>query len=174
MKRIRKGIFETNSSSTHALCITKDNDNIEIPKTISINIDEFEFGWSYEEWDSAEDKIAYFILGILNISYNEGIGKGATILEEFINDLKEFGIEKIDIEGIRFYHYENQYYFESEGYVDHASELLYFIKEMMANKESLKRFLFSRDSFILGGNDNDEGYPEIKVDYDHEVYYKGN
>ena len=174
MINVRRGTFETNSSSTHSICVTKGDEALLIPNTVSVNIDEYEFGWEYEKWCYYDDKIAYFVLGILNISYNEGLGKGATMLEEFINDLKEFGVKEVDITGVRLHHYQSQYYLESDGYVDHSSDLKDFVEELMANKETLKRFLFSTDSFILGGNDNSDGYQDIKVDYDHEEYYKGN
>jgi hypothetical protein len=42
MKQIRKGVFETNSSSTHSICIAKD-DGLTIPK--SLHFDFGEFGW---------------------------------------------------------------------------------------------------------------------------------
>ena len=96
------------------------------------------------------------------------------MLKEFIKDLKDFGVEEVDINGIKLQHYNNQYYLESDGYVDHASDLDEFIDAMMSNKDSLKRFLFSTDSFVLGGNDNSDGYQDIKVTYPHEEYFKGN
>lgn len=44
MKRqIRKSVFETNSSSTHAICITKKKDNYKLPDHIDFEFGEF--GW---------------------------------------------------------------------------------------------------------------------------------
>ena len=40
--------------------------------------------------------------------------------------------------------------------------------------EMLKRYLFSDDSFILTGNDNEDGYQDIKVNYEYDEFYKGN
>ena len=36
------------------------------------------------------------------------------------------------------------------------------------------RYLFSSESFIITGNDNDDHSVDINVKYDHEEYYKGN
>lgn len=41
-KQIRRGCFETNSSSTHAICIATD-DVLNIPKDIHFGFDDF--GW---------------------------------------------------------------------------------------------------------------------------------
>ena len=43
MINIRKGLFETNSSSTHAICIGKNNHNLEIPSELTFQVGEF--GW---------------------------------------------------------------------------------------------------------------------------------
>lgn len=44
MKRqIRKSVFETNSSSTHAICITKKKDNYKLPDHIDFEFGKF--GW---------------------------------------------------------------------------------------------------------------------------------
>ena len=48
MKRqIRRGVFETNSSSTHAICIAKGDYNLS--KHIDFTIGEF--GWENNEYD---------------------------------------------------------------------------------------------------------------------------
>ena len=38
----------------------------------------------------------------------------------------------------------------------------------------LKRYLFSKDSFISTGNDNSDFGSEINVDYEYDEFYKGN
>ena len=50
MRQIRKGTFETNSSSTHSLAIPKDS--VKYPKSISFHLGEF--GWGWEEEDPAD------------------------------------------------------------------------------------------------------------------------
>ena len=76
MINFRNGVFETNSSSTHSICVTSEDKNVDVPKEVSVNINEYEFGWEYQKWNFFDDKVAYFVLGILNISYNQGLVKG--------------------------------------------------------------------------------------------------
>ena len=56
MKTIRKGIFETNSSSVHTLVIAHDNPEIPITKLyFSLG----EFGWGPELLNSVEERASY-------------------------------------------------------------------------------------------------------------------
>ena len=43
MINIRHGLFETNSSSTHAICIAKKNDGLVIPQSLDFILNDF--GW---------------------------------------------------------------------------------------------------------------------------------
>ena len=71
--------------------------------------------------------------------------------------------------------YNGHPYFEVEdGYVDHASDMKELIDAVLENEGLLKRYLFSTDSFIATGNDNEDGYPEIRVNYEYDEFYKGN
>jgi hypothetical protein len=49
-----------------------------------------------------------------------------------------------------------------------------FTDALLADEELLKRYLFSTDSFILTGNDNEDDSIDINVDYDYDEFYKGN
>lgn len=70
MKRqIRKSVFETNSSSTHAICITKKKDNYKIPKHIDFEFGEF--GWMYEEYSDTHNKASYLITAIFSFNKSE-------------------------------------------------------------------------------------------------------
>ena len=57
MKIIRKNVFETNSSSTHSISISKLNDYI-LPKEINFTFGEF--GWEFSKYTSSFDKASYF------------------------------------------------------------------------------------------------------------------
>ena len=48
------------------------------------------------------------------------------------------------------------YYSSYEGEVDHAIELKEFVDALLQDEELLKRYLFSKESFILTGNDNED------------------
>ena len=60
------------------------------------------------------------------------------------------------------------------GYVDHGGELNEFISDVCNDEDRLLRYLFSNESFIITGNDNDDEDVSICVNYPHEDYYKGN
>ena len=174
MQTIRNNVFETNSSSTHSICICKEERNLNIPNKIEIDIKKYEFGWEYAKRDQTKEKLAYLIIGIVNKSYTEGFEVGCTLLKTLMNYLGEW-IDSVHIKGIEIITYNKQTYLDSYYvYVDHASELSELIDVLLNDKEMLKRYLFSIDSFILTGNDNEEGYQDIKVDYEHDEFYKGN
>lgn len=64
--QIRMGVFETNSSSTHAICITKKKDNYKIPKHIDFEFGEF--GWECDEYSDICNKASYLITAIFSFS----------------------------------------------------------------------------------------------------------
>ena len=66
MKRqVRRGAFETNSSSTHAICITKSEYRHNSFSHIDFEIGEF--GWENDEYDSLYNKASYLITAILSL-----------------------------------------------------------------------------------------------------------
>ena len=181
MRTIREGCFETNSSSTHSICIRTDVDldKIEVVKEIEITLDdyEYEFGWERVIWYSYEEKLAYLILGILSMNYcYTTFVETASRLERLINELKEIGVEKLTLKGleVHLYHKDPVYFSHGESYVDHASEMGDLINACLRDSNRLKRFLFCTDSYIKGGNDNDDEDVDIHEDYEFEEYYKGN
>lgn len=62
MKRqIRRSCFETNSSSTHAICIAKaDVDKSSFPNHVTFT--HGDFGWENEEYWSLWSKASYFYI----------------------------------------------------------------------------------------------------------------
>jgi hypothetical protein len=134
MRQIRNGVFETNSSSTHSICISKEPVKDEnIPTYLNIRTDE-EFGWSPDCYNSPEEKAAYLctVMEWCELDAEK---------EEFLNTLKnEFHI-KIS-------------YKSKNGYVDHSGEAVALVHELLSNTDKLKRFLFNPESCIYTGNDN--------------------
>ena len=79
MKRqIRKNVFETNSSSTHAICISKNND---YKKRDYINFEIGEFGWEFDVYGDVYSKASYLITAIL--------GRDKDFADEKLSQLKE-------------------------------------------------------------------------------------
>lgn len=169
MKQIRVGVFETNSSSTHSICIATASEYSAKPK-ICFRYDKF--GWERRTINSTDNKAAYLWTGITDCFYDD-ISK----VEEMKSKIKDI-LESENIE-CEFAEYKISRYFDkdccdNDGYVDHSESLVEFINEVMGDKSLLLSYLFSPDSFIITGNDNDGYDVEIHVDYPHEEFYKGN
>jgi len=158
---IRRNVFETNSSSTHSLCVTKNN--ILDQKQESLNFSIGEFGWEENTLDSPSEKASYLYTAILVCD-----GK-MDCLESVKNALNNNGIE-YEFEEPNF---DDEYRYLNNGYIDHSGEIYDFL-DICNDEDKIMRFLFSSESFILTGNDNADSDVEINVDYDHEEYYKGN
>lgn len=161
MKQIRQGVFETNSSSTHSICIAKDVDP-ELPKRIAFRFGEF--GWECDTLRSEHEKASYLYTGLFHVGRVEGFKK-------ISETLKSKGIEVTAEEPI---YKDDSKWAENSGYVDHGDELGPFLDDVCSDEGKLLRFLFSDLSFIITGNDNDEEDVDINVSYPYDKYYKGN
>ncbi len=171
-KQVRQSVFETNSSSTHSICIAKDAE-LTIPK--SINFEFGEFGWECDTLGSIHEKASYLYTGLIANERQEDF-------DSIVKALESKGIEVEFEEPI----YENNSYTNSEGkieeykygknvgYVDHSDELDGFLNDICSDENKLMQFLFSPLSFIITSNDNGGEEPEINVAYPHDKYYKGN
>lgn len=162
MKRqIRRNCFETNSSSTHAICITKKDVNSSLlPSSILFTYGEF--GWENKTYSSVRSKAAYLYQAI-DDCYSDDEKEG------LIYKLKEI-LEKNGI----------TYYFDSDwsGYIDHPYGTTEFVEAVLSDEDKLLRYLFG-DSFIITGNDNDGVYWDEMEKHrtelvNYEVYEKSN
>jgi hypothetical protein len=173
MKRqIRQSCFETNSSSTHAICIATDT-LYDIPKTV--NFDFGDFGWQIDKLTSRQERANYLYtcLGYCNLDELK------KYIEFISNTLYKNGVEDINFESFKLCVYcwnnKTEIYFEpSDGYIDHGNETKKFVDTVCSNEKILLDYLFSDKSFILTGNDNDDCDVDIHVDYPHEEFYKYN
>lgn len=164
--KIRKSVFETNSSSTHSICIARDV-NLNTPKSIYFGFGEF--GWECDTLDSTKKKASYLYTGMaangrldeFNELKKKLEGKGVVVKAE-----EPIWKESTYNPGVK--------YIDNGGYVDHSDELSAFINAVCEDEGKLFRFLFSPLSFIITGNDNDDDDVAINVDYEYDEYYKGN
>ncbi len=173
-KQIRKGVFETNSSSTHAICIATD-DVLNIPRGIHFGFDDF--GWERDTYSSVRAKANYLYTCLTYVA------KDYNTLQQYItficNTLKSHGVEDIDMDnfeiGISIWD-DIHFYIQpaNDCYVDHGNEAEEFVKAVCTDEDKLLHYLFSKKSYVETGNDNDDYDVDIKVDYPHEEYYKGN
>jgi hypothetical protein len=175
MKRqIRQSCFETNSSSTHAICIATE-DMLDIPKDIHFGFNDF--GWERDTHSSLRAKANYLYTCLPYVAkdYNDLIEYVTFIY----NTLKSHGVENITMDnfeiGISTWSNINFYIQPANDcYVDHGSNADEFVKAVCTDENKLLHYLFSKKSYVETGNDNDDYDVDIKVDYPHEEYYKWN
>jgi len=143
-KQIRRGVFETNSSSTHAICISKNAVNEDdLPKHISFT--HGEFGWENDEHHDSWIKASYLyeaICGCYDNDKQEKLDRLTEMLKEY-NIECDFAPDKDDVYG--------------DGYIDHCYDTVDFVNAVLDDSEKLIRYLFG-DSFIVTGNDNGDAY----------------
>lgn len=172
MKKIRQNVFETNSSSTHSICIAKDA-KLTIPNQLNFNFGEF--GWEEDSLKTNDEKASYLYTGLIARDRHDDV-------EKIISFLNSKGIDV----GVEKPIYETRSYTDNGviieytsgqniGYIDHSDELEDFLDAVCYDENKLMRYLFSDLSFIRTGNDNDEDSDTtIRVDYAHDSYFKGN
>ena len=145
MKQIRKSVFETNSSSVHAIVIHTD-EAIDLSEVTTINFSFDEFGWSNDKYYSVQNKANYLWTGI-NSYYNY-----STVLD--IKDRIESWFYEDKISCNFSEEIENRYW--PQGFIDHSEDLDEFLNWVLESKENLYQFLFTSGSFVETGNDNSE------------------
>jgi hypothetical protein len=154
--KVRQNVFETNSSSTHSICIAK-NSTLELPKQVEFKFGEF--GWEKRTLNSVLKKASYLYTGLKDNYRLEDIEK-----------IKQYLTNK----NIEYHFEESKEDRWNNGYVDHSDELTDFLDYVCSSENNLLDYLFSPLSFILTGNDNNNHDVSIKVNYEHDKFFKGN
>ena len=146
-KQIRQGVFETNSSSTHSMCIYPGNKYV--PNMSKLEIETGEFGWEEETYYGMGDKLSYALTYALGSNSNKYI--------EMLNEMLTDNMPDTDIT------YDGMSYEEllemdvsrddvDFGFIDHQS--LDEASEMFLSRNNLEDFIFGRDSYFETDNDN--------------------
>jgi hypothetical protein len=157
MKKTRNNVFETNSSSTHSICIAKD---IKYDLPSSIYFEFGEFGWEEDRLSTNHEKASYLYTAIMNYGNPKD-------MDNIVGILEQNGVE-VTCEPIKS---EDNW---GDGYVDHGCNLGEFMHSVCNSEEKMFSFLFSDLSFVLTGNDNNQTDVDIKVSYEHDEFFKGN
>ena len=171
MRKVRRACFETNSSSTHAICIPQ---SVNIGRGYTMTFRVGRYGWE-EDSDSGSD---YLYTAICD-RYGEDDDK----LQKALNHIREvLAPYDITCEFIEpkwsYWKDDSGRYLDSEyGYIDHSGEFYLLMDELLTNDELLLRYLAG--SIVYTGNDNcsDNYIDEIVSDYEARGYYvfeKGN
>lgn len=173
MITIRMNAFETNSSSTHSVCISKSNiKNIKLPKKLTFKLDNF--GWEFDILDTPEKKASYLYTALfcyfdqdLEKPNKENIRKFEEWKSRVWDALWKYGVEA-EFETPEFDEYGNINVHCSAIY-DGGYAFLDFIESLL-NEKHLIRYLFSSESFVLTGNDNEGHDTRINVSYKHNEF----
>lgn len=141
MFKVRSGVFETNSSSTHSICIQK--------KPVDANWRYITFllgdyGWDEDEVDFAN----YLYTAIMCLNNNERNAK----MKKLKSILDEHHI-RYEFEEPEFEYFDGEMYLKN-GYIDHSYDTSYFIDAVLNDEDMLLRGLFGEDSVVYTGNDN--------------------
>ena len=169
MIKIRKGMFETNSSSTHTIILT--DNNCEPGAIVDFRIGEF--SWEFERLDTVDEKASYLYTAAC-------LYHGRDVYQDLYEILSRYGVKCSCTKPVEFdKEYEGCI---DNGYIDHGciDDLPDFVELVMSDDNALIRYLFSHESFVLTGNDNcyenEERWVEKQLDvpYTYQKYEKGN
>ncbi len=136
MIQIRNSVFETNSSSTHSICISKKPVK-NLPYRVCFTVDEY--GW---EEDDVYDTASYLWTAILDCPDEE----------EHTQKLKD-ALDRLGVQYVFKYPRKSKDGRYMYGGIDHGFECCELIDALLSDDDLLARYLFS-DSVIYTGNDN--------------------
>ena len=161
MEKIRKNVFETNSSSSHSIHIEMDSELLDtslIPDENGVlHITGYgEYGWEYEKYNDARTKTDYAVV------YSHYEDSFRDMLLKVLK--KQTGAKQIEISG------------DGDGYIDHQSN---HTLSVIKTEEELRMFIFNKKSWLFGGNDNSDASPDYYADKNNHkfkinIYDKSN
>lgn len=188
MRKIRYGIFETNSSSTHAIVVPKEVKEDGYNAYDSLDHD---YGFGIEECrlcDSWDEKLAYAYI----LLKDNNVAELDTFKNQVIEVWKKlFGnkdytptpkdvFNYIDRDGSDgnltgkdgFLILKERY----GNYIDHACDLenKNILNRLIKDKEFVKRFIFNKNSYITIGGDEYRGYNIKTIGFEYDYDSKGH
>lgn len=148
MIQVRNGVFETNSSSTHSICIPKKTNRIDTYVEFGIG----EYGWENRRVD---DTPSYLYTAILcAYDYDVAMEKIETLKSILNSHSIGYSFEKPKW---RFYSDDGSRYLDN-GYIDHSYDTHEFVEAVLNDEDMLLRYLF--DGTVFTGNDNQDCIPD--------------
>jgi len=167
---IRKGMFETNSSSMHSIIITKNNDSYDEKElkvyyggTLHFSDDDLEFSrYPFQFLNTWRSKVAYAIA-----SYCQEYNKDNEEAKEFISKLEAIIKKHVkNFDHIELPDPEDTWY--PFGYVDHQSEGL-LQKFLSEENVTLEDFIFTPKYIVIIDGDEYCIFNDMKRDLKFEV-----
>lgn len=162
MIQIRRNAFETNSSSTHSICITKNtyDYNSICDNKITVTLDYF--GREEKILNTPDEKLSYLCSALYAMRRYRGY-KGNIDKNYIYNAMAEIGVECVFTP------------LDEDDYcivgVDNPNDVYPIVLNICKNKKKLYRFLFTHESFIIMGSDELGTDTTINVNYPHETFY---
>ncbi len=169
MIQIRKNVFETNSSSTHSLVISKEDHaydyHLPVEDDGTLVITFGEFGWGPEILAAPIEKLSYLITdrcGLYNISDDESSDqesiKEVVMESEAVRDIVETVMRCCpEVKDVVF---ELNDSWNPFGYIDHQSQGTSYEEDL-----SIEDIIFSNKVIIMIDNDNSCHYEEYFTDW---------
>lgn len=152
MIQVRQGVFETNSSSTHAICIARERSKPLDRVEFKIG----DFGWSHHVYHDTETKASYLYTAACDFY-------GTDMADRISEILSPYGIECVFTKRPMYVSYNSTHCYLANGGIDHAEECGEFLDKTLNDPAILIDFLFGDKSYIETGNDNDDySYPRFE------------
>lgn len=158
MIQIRRGVFETNSSSTHSISIYSHDlmqNNMRIDEDGYIHAEFGEFGWEEEQYSDQWSRLSYLLTMAM---HKEGFYfyYCKNYEDELATFLKTTSFNKINDAVSNYCNCKGIWIDKSEGYIDHQSHEDYsslddFLEEHSTN---IAEFVFGNGTIIHTDNDN--------------------
>lgn len=164
MKKIRTGVFETNSSSCHSLSINDTDILLDylIPNEYGeVTIEPGEFGWQWEKFNDAATKASYCLTGTQYVKDEELA----------LSNLKEVIQEHTLCNQVNLIIPNEDYESKNYGHIDHQSTDK--MDDLLFDKTKLHNFIFNKKSWLFLGNDNSSApnkfYDTEKLNYKYKL-----
>jgi hypothetical protein len=170
--QIRKNVFETNSSSSHSLTMSKGDLTAQpfdkaVLREGRVYLSKHEYGWEWHRYYGTHSKADYLFTQMFE-SDTIPSGKPESVTRTLREENENFDMLCRVIEehtGVKVYVEPG-----TSGYVDHDSHGVGM--ELFESEKKLHQFLFSPDSFVQTGNDNDSPGKVISTDRGSEHFYQ--
>lgn len=152
MRKIRTGVFETNSSSSHSICI---DDKTFILDTLIpdadgvITIKPGQFGWEWKKYNDANAKASYCLTGTLYVEDRQIA----------LDNIRSVIQTQTLCEYVNLVEPKPNIAYDTWDYIDHQS--VGILDKILFDKDQLRQFIFNRKSWLLLGNDNDNYYWDL-------------
>ena len=170
MKTIRNSVFETNSSSMHAISFANDEPNVTLDK-IYVGASG-EYGWDIHDYKAPDEKLDYATVAFMLIARNEVKSELEEDVNEYIEEKLKNVVDCFAKHGVTVEFAENLYKVDIErygtnvyttveisGYIDHQSapyedgDSAQVARWFAEDPEELFKFVFN-SSYVHTDNDN--------------------